>query len=181
MKKIVLYFATIIIAVNFNITFAGGVAVVDLDAVLKNSQVWSGVKVDLQDYARSVQKEVMKQQAVLEDIWKQIKDIRNKKLGGKNLIALERSFKQGRMESQEYVQKQKQNMDNAFKNTKQYIDVFIKSAITKVAVEKNYDIVLNAQNTHYYKNSVSITDLIVDILDAELLTIDLKLSDGEKK
>ena len=153
------------------------VAVVDYDVVLETSKVWQAMKQDIKEYAVSVQSEVMLQQVELEKVWDSIKDARKNK--NENLITLEKSFKDGRTATQEYVQSQKKKMDTAFVKARKIIKRKITNIVKILAIKRGFDVVVNANQIIYSSEKVSLTQKVLETLDTEIPHIKLQFI-GEK-
>ena len=182
MKKIVSIFIICFAFLSSGINAKASIAVVNMDTVIQKSQVWQGVKNDIESYADLVQKQVMLQQATLEDIWAKIKQIRSGEMQSNELIKLEKSFKDGRAKSQRYVQQQKKKMDRAFSLAKNAINKEINSIVKKIAVKENFSIVLNSSSSKvvYAKDNVVITKRVLNALDSNLPRIELQFKENNK-
>ena len=148
------------------------VAVVDYDVVLEKSKVWQVMKHDIKEYAVNVQSEVMRQQVELEKVWDEIKKARKNE--NEKLIALEKSFKDGRASSQEYVQSQKKKMDTAFVKARKLIKRKITNIVKRLAIKGGFEVVVNANQIIYFNEKISLTQKVLEILDTEIPYIKLQ-------
>ena len=153
------------------------VAVVDYDAVLEKSKAWRTIKQDIKKQAANVQSEVMQQQVDLEKIWDDIKEARKHK--NEKLITLEKSFKDGRTLSQEYVQLQKKKMDTAFLKAKKIIKKQIINIVKRLSIKGGFDVTVNANQVVYFNKKVSLTQKVLEILNTEMPHVRLEFSGGQ--
>lgn len=146
------------------------IAVVDIQALLKNSKAAQGIETQVATMRKSFQAEVEKEEKSLRDKEKAIIAEKDK-LKEDELKAKAEGFQKEVAAGQKKVQDRKAALDKSINEALGKLRAEIVKIVAKIGEEKDLDLVLARTDVVIVNKDMDITDAVLKALDAQMPTI----------
>lgn len=172
MKKNLLALSAIfaLFALNAN---AGGVGILDVEKIVKESNAMRDIQNKVSKKQDEYQKDVTKKQNELEAEQKKIeakKNVLSKEAFEKEAAAFEKKVD----DLKNFVDKKQNSLKKASLDSMSKINDYIKDIISDLSKERDFDIIIPASQTLYYKDQLDISDEVLKKLNKKVTKVDVK-------
>lgn len=149
-------------------------AVVDVQALLTDSQAAKSIQAQMQEQREKFQKDIAEKQKTLKEKEDALKKSRTK--GNEAEFNKKREeFQKTLAESQAEIQKHRQSVDDAAGVAVGRLREEVTKIVAEIANKEKYDIVITRQNVILAVKTMDITPAVMEQLNANLQKIDLKV------
>ncbi|MBL6664850.1 MAG: OmpH family outer membrane protein [Rickettsiales bacterium] len=176
MKKIFLVAITFCFLSTTNFANAGEIAILDIEKIVKESKAMKYIQNKVSKQQDKYQKLVTSKQSQLE------KD--QKKVEGKKSVLSEEAFakelaefEQKVDELKEYVDRKQNSLKKASLDAMSKVNDVIKNIISDIAKEKNIDIIIPANQALYFKDSMDISEEVLEKLNNKIAKVKVTFDD----
>jgi outer membrane protein len=172
MKKSFLTITAVVALFSFNAS-AAGVGILDVEKIVKESSAMRDIQSKVSKKQDEYQKEVTKKQNELESEQKRIE-------GKKNVLSKEafeketKAFEKKIDDLKTFVDKKQNSLKKASMDSMSKINDKIKDIITEIAKEKEFDAIVPASQTLYYKDELDVSEEVLKRLNKKITKVDVK-------
>jgi len=172
MKKSFLALCALFAFTSFNAN-AEGTGVLDVEKIVKESSAMRDIQKKVSSKQDEYQKEVTKKQNDLESEQKKIEGKRNvlsKEAFEKETKAFEKKID----DLKTFVDKKQNSLKKASMDSMSKINDKIKDIIADIAKEKEFDVIIPASQTLYYKDTLDVSEEVLKRLNKKITKVDVK-------
>jgi outer membrane protein len=172
MKKYLLTLSAVFVLFSLNAN-AGGVGILDVEKIVKESSAMRDIQNKITKRQDEYQKEVTKKQDELEAEQKRIE-------GKKNVLSKEafeketKGFEKKIDDLKTFVDKKQNSLKKASMDSMSKVNDKIKDIIADIAKEQDFDIIVPASQTLFYKDALDVSSEVLKRLNKKITKVDVK-------
>jgi len=152
---------------------AGNIGIIDVDKIMNESSVMRDIQSKIEKKQDEYQKQVQKKQEELESEQKRIegkKNILSKEAFEKETTAFEKKLD----DLKTFVDKKQNSLKKASMEAMGRVNDKVKDIIADIAKEKDLDVITASAQTLYYKDSLDVTNEVLEKLNKKITKVDVK-------
>ncbi len=172
MKKTFAVIAAVSALFAFNAS-AAGTGILDVEKIIKESSAMRDIQAKISKKQDEYQKEVTKKQNDLEAEQKRIEGKRN--VLSKEAFEKEtKSFEKKIDDLKTFVDRKQNSLKKASMDSMSKVNDKVKDIIADISKEKDFDVIVPASQTLFYKDELDISDEVLKRLNKKITKVDVK-------
>lgn len=172
MKKTFAVVAAVSALFAFNAS-AAGTGILDVEKIIKESSAMRDIQAKISKKQDEYQKEVTKKQNDLEAEQKRIEGKRN--VLSKEAFEKEtKSFEKKIDDLKTFVDRKQNSLKKASMDSMSKVNDKVKDIIADISKEKDFDVIVPASQTLFYKDELDISDEVLKRLNKKITKVDVK-------